>query len=111
MRSTQRTVDQVAEHNKEMWERLAKAAMNYTRPFGRPPRTRAGMRRFMDPRGRLKGVRLAGARVLGLAAGGGWGPVLFAQLGAQTTVLDISPTQLQTVRDPAPRPRVQSPPG
>src|SRR5438046_2388742 len=107
MRSTQRTVDQVAEHNKEMWERLAKAAMNYTRPFGRPPRTRAGMRRFMDPRGRLKGVRLAGARVLGLAAGGGWDPVIFAKLGAQTTVFDISPTQLKTVRDLAARRRVK----
>src|SRR2546430_13471825 len=102
MRSTQRTVDQVAEHNKEMWERLAKAAMNYTRPFGRPPRTRAGMRRFMDPHGRLKGVRLAGARVLGLAAGGGWGPVIFPHLGAPTTGFALSPTQLNTVRDPAP---------
>src|SRR5256885_12469741 len=107
MRSTQRTVDQVAEHNKEMWERLAKAAMNYTRPFGRPPKTRAGMRRFMDPRGRLKGVRLAGARVLGLAAGGGWGPVIFAKLGAQTTGFDISPTPLKTGRDPAAPQRVQ----
>src|SRR5438067_1433630 len=67
-----------------MWERLAKAAMNYTRPFGRPPKSRAGMRRFMDPRGRLKGVRLQGARVLGLAAGGGWDPVIFAKLGAPT---------------------------
>src|SRR5207244_8012177 len=68
-------------HNKQMWERLAKAAMNYTRPFGRPPKSRAGMRRFMDPRGRLKGIRLQGARVLGLAAGGGWDPVIFAKLG------------------------------
>jgi ubiquinone/menaquinone biosynthesis C-methylase UbiE len=99
--------DRIAEHNKEMWERLAKAAMNYTRPFGRPPKTRAGMRRFMDPRGRLKGVRLAGARVLGLAAGGGWDPVIFAKLGAETTVFDISPTQLKTVRDLAARQRVK----
>ena len=90
-----------------MWERLAKAGMNYTRPFGRPPKTRAGMRRFMDPRGRLKGVRLDGARVLGLAAGGGWDPVIFAKLGAQTTVFDISPTQLRTVRDLARRQHVK----
>src|SRR3989442_13476528 len=73
MRSTQPTVDEVAEHNKEMWERLAKAAMNYTRPFGRPPKTRAGMRRFMDPRGRLKGVRLADRRAPPPARGGGAG--------------------------------------
>ena len=102
-----RRIDPVAEHNKRMWERLAKAAMNYTRPFGRPPKSRVGMRRFMDPRGRLKGVRLEGARVLGLAAGGGWDPVIFAKLGAETTVFDISPTQLKTVRDLAARQRVK----
>src|SRR5437660_11437397 len=93
-----------------MWERLAKAAMNYTRPFGRPPKSRAGMRRFMDPRGRLKGIRLQGARVLGLAAGGGWDPVIFAKLGADVTVFDISPTQLKTVRELAARPRGRGPP-
>src|SRR5437763_4352771 len=102
MRSTQRTVDQVAEHNKEMWERLAKAAMNYTRPFGRPPRTRAGMRRFMDPRGRLRGGRLPGAGASGLAAGGAGLPVISPKLGAQPTVFDLSPTQLKTVADLAP---------
>src|SRR6202043_708478 len=107
MRSTQPTVDEVAEHNKEMWERLAKAAMNYTRPFGRPPKSRAGMRRFMDPRGRLKRVRLEGARVLGLAAGGGWDPIIFAKLGALVTVFDISPTQLKTVKDLAARESVK----
>jgi len=90
-----------------MWERLARAGMNYTRPFGRPPATKVGMRHFMDPRGRLKGVRLTGTRVLGLAAGGGWDPVIFAKLGAQTTVFDISPTQLRTVRDLAKRQRVR----
>jgi ubiquinone/menaquinone biosynthesis C-methylase UbiE len=90
-----------------MWERLAKNAMNYTRPLGRPPRTKAGMRRFMDPRGRLKGVRLDGARVLGLAAGGGWDPIIFARLGATTTVFDISPTQLKTVGELAARQRVK----
>src|SRR5205085_3011323 len=100
------TVDPVAEHNKDMWERLARAGMNYTRPFGRPPSSRSGMRRFMDPRGRLKGVRLEGARVLGLAAGGGWDPIIFAKLGAQTTVFDILPTQLKTVRELAARQRV-----
>src|SRR5437667_11719636 len=101
MRSTQRTVDQVAEHNKEMWERLAKAAMNYTRPFGRPPKSGAGMRRFMDPRGRLKGIRLQGARVLGLAAGGGWDPVIFAKVGADVTVFESQPTEARRGREHA----------
>ena len=99
--------DRIAEHNKQMWERLAKAGMNYTRPFGRPSRTKTGMRRFMDPRHRLKGVRLEGARVLGLAAGGGWDPVIFAKLGGDVTVFDISPTQLKTVKDLAARERVK----
>src|SRR2546421_11205904 len=94
--------DKIAEHNRAMWERLAKAGMNYTRPFGRLPKTKAGMRRFMDPRSRLKGVKLEGARVLDLAAGGGWDPLSFAKLSAKTTVFDISPTQLKTVRDRAP---------
>ena len=90
-----------------MWERLAAAGMNYTRPFGRPPKTRAGMRRFMDPRHRLKGIRLEGARVLGLAAGGGWDPVIFARLGATTTLFDLSPRQLRTVRELAKKQRVK----
>nr|MDQ6885052.1 class I SAM-dependent methyltransferase [Candidatus Dormibacteraeota bacterium] len=84
-------VDRIAKHNLKMWELLASKAMNYTRPFGRPPKTKAGMRRFMDKRARLKGVKLDGARVLGLAAGGGWDPVIFAKLGAESTVFDISP--------------------
>src|SRR2546423_8139982 len=78
------TIDPVAEHNKDMWERLARAGMNYTRPFGRPPSSRAGMRRFMDPRGRLKGVRLEGARVLGLAAAGGGDAIPFSTRHAPT---------------------------
>jgi ubiquinone/menaquinone biosynthesis C-methylase UbiE len=100
-------VDSVAEHNLKMWERLARIGMNYTRPRGRLPKTRAGMRRFMDPRGRLKGIRFDGKRVLGLAAGGGWDPVIFAKLGALTTVFDISPTQLRTVRELARRQKVK----
>lgn len=82
-----------------MWEMLAQAGIPYTRPQGTPPRTRAGMRRFLDPRQRLEGVHIEGARVLALAAGGGWHAVLFAELGADTTLFDISERQLQTVRE------------
>jgi SAM-dependent methyltransferase len=96
----------VAEHNRRMWDRLARAGIPYTRPQGRPPRSRAALRRFLDPDGRLKGIRLTGARVLALAAGGGWDPVVFAMLGAQTTLLDISATQLRTVRGLAQQKRV-----
>lgn len=89
-----------------MWERLARAGIPYTRPQGRPPRTRAALRRFLDPCGRLKGIRLTGTRVLALAAGGGWDAVAFALLGAQTTLVDISASQLRTVRRLAEQKRV-----
>ncbi len=36
--------------------------------------------------------------MLSLAGGGGWDAVLFAELGATTTLLDISKRQLATVR-------------
>ncbi len=98
--------DRVVEHNRRMWERLARAGIPYTRPIGRPPRSPTGLRRFLDPGARLRGVRLRGARVLALAAGGGWDAVIFAKLGAETTLLDISRRQLATVRELARRERV-----
>ena len=91
-------IDPVTEHNRLMWEILAQAGIPYTRPQGMPPRTKEGMRRFLDPRHRLDGVDLEGAHVLALAAGGGWQAVVFAELGADTTLLDISERQLETVR-------------
>src|SRR5438105_10238634 len=83
-----------------MWERLARAGIPYTRPQGTPPRDRAGKRRFLDriTHGTLKGMTLEGKRVLSLAGGGGWDAILFAELGADTTLVDISSTQLATVR-------------
>jgi len=93
-------VDEVAAHNERMWERLAKAGIPYTRPQGTPPRTRAGKRRFLDriTNGTLDGLELDGKRVLSLAGGGGWDAILFAELGAATTLVDISKRQLATVR-------------
>lgn len=93
-------VDAVALHNRRMWDRLSAAGIPYTRPVGRPPRDRAGKRRFLDrlTYGRIRGLRLDGKRVLSLAGGGGWDPVLFAELGADTTLFDLSARQLATVR-------------
>ena len=93
-------VDDVGEHNRRMWERLAEAGIPYTRPQGRPPRDSRGKRRFFDEltRGRLRGVDVEGKRVLSLAGGGGWDAVLLAELGATTTLFDISKRQLATVR-------------
>ncbi|MGH2811613.1 MAG: class I SAM-dependent methyltransferase [Actinomycetota bacterium] len=90
--------DPVAEHNRRMWDRLARAGHPFTTAEGRLPRSRTGIRRFLDPYGRIKGMRLSGARVLALAAGGGWDGIAFAKLGADTTVLDLSPRQVETVR-------------
>src|SRR5438874_1944291 len=47
---------------------------------------------------RCKDIALRGMRVLSLAGGGGWDPILFAELGAETTLFDLSPKQLATVR-------------
>jgi SAM-dependent methyltransferase len=92
-------VDDVAAHNQRMWDRLSEAGIPYTRPQGTPPKTAAAKRRFLDPNDRLAGMPISGQRVLALAGGGGWHPILFAELGADTTVLDISARQLKTVRD------------
>ncbi len=100
-------VDAVAEHNRRMWDRLSAAGIPYTRPQGRPPRTAAAKRRFLDPHDRLAGMSLTDARILVLAGGGGWHAVLFAELGATTTVADISARQLRTVRELARSRRVR----
>jgi len=94
-------LDDVAKHNQKMWDRLATASIPYTRPRGTPPASQAGKRRFLDKatNGRLAGIALAGKRVLSLAGGGGWEPILFAELGADTTVFDISAGQLRTTRE------------
>jgi len=92
-------LDDVAAHNQRMWDRLAGAGIPYTRAQGTPPRTAAAKRRFLDPHDRLAGLPIAGTRVLALAGGGGWHPILFAELGAESTVVDISARQLKTVRE------------
>lgn len=94
-------LDDVAEHNQQMWDRLATAEIPYTRPRGTPPRSKAAKRKFLDrsTNGRFTGLDLEGKRVLSLAGGGGWEPILFAELGAETTLFDISARQLRTVRD------------
>jgi len=97
---TRVAVDEIGAHNERMWDRLARAGIPYTRPQGTPPKSRSGKRRFLDriTQGTLAGVPLDGRRVLSLAGGGGWDAILFAELGADTTLVDISSTQLATVR-------------
>jgi ubiquinone/menaquinone biosynthesis C-methylase UbiE len=94
------------DHNRLAWERLAHAGFRYTRPEGRLPKTKAAVRRALDPRRHLSGMRLNGSPVLVLAGGGGLHGVMFAKLGAVTTVFDISRAQVATVRALARRCRV-----
>lgn len=93
-------LDAVAQHNQRMWDRLAAAGIPYTRPQGAPPSDARGKRRFLDrlTYGRIRGIALEGKRVLSLAGGGGWDAILFAELGAATTLFDLSARQLRTVR-------------
>jgi 2-polyprenyl-3-methyl-5-hydroxy-6-metoxy-1,4-benzoquinol methylase len=93
-------LDEVAAHNERMWERLASAGIPYTRPVGVPPRSKAGKRRFLDELtdGAIASLPLEGKRVLALAGGGGWDAILLAELGADTTLFDISARQIETVR-------------
>jgi ubiquinone/menaquinone biosynthesis C-methylase UbiE len=90
--------DPVADHNKKMWDRLAKAGHPYTRGEGKLPKTATALRRLLDPNQRLTGFKLRGARVLALAAGGGWDGIIFAKLGADVTVLDLSTRQVRTAK-------------
>lgn len=99
--------DPVADHNRKMWDRLSRAGHPYTRPEGTLPKSPAALRRFLDPHERLKGLRLSGARVLALAAGGGWDGIVFAKLGANTTVVDLSQRQIQTTKELAKQARVK----
>jgi hypothetical protein len=98
-------MDPVA-HNRRAWDRLARVGSRFTRPERPLPRTHRAMRRMRDRRGHLRGRRLAGARVLVLVGGGGLHAVLFATLGAQTTLVDFSRRQVATVRVLARRARV-----
>src|SRR2546428_4741638 len=99
-------VDEIAAQKGRMWDRPARAGTPYTRPEGSPPRDRAGKRRFLDEitRGRFGDTSFDGKRVLALAGGGGWDAILFAELGADTTLFDISARQPATLRALARRP-------
>src|SRR5262245_52224310 len=90
-------LDDAARYNRERWEALARAHVQFSRPW-----------LDLDPavaRARLDGERMlgevAGKDVLCLAGGGGQQSAAFALLGARVTVLDLSPTQLARDRDTA----------
>ncbi len=89
--------DDIAKYNKERWEALAQANVEFSRPALGLDLDSA--RKMLDPYGVMGEVR--GKDVLCLAGGGGQQSVAFGVLGANVTVLDLSETQLQRDREAA----------
>ena len=92
--------DDVRAYNREAWDAMVRAGNQWTRPVTseQVARARAGDWSVVltpttpVPRAWLGDVR--GARVLGLACGGGQQGPLLAAAGARVTILDNSPAQL-----------------
>jgi SAM-dependent methyltransferase len=84
-------MDDISLTNRERWNALARANVEYSRPY--MDFTREQAEQFVSRHGVLKD--LAGKRVLCLASGGGQDSVAFGLLGAQVTVLDNSDEQLR----------------
>ncbi|TDE55791.1 class I SAM-dependent methyltransferase [Nonomuraea mesophila] len=91
--------DDVHRYNRERWEALVEADALFTRPMlgldADAARAYLGLERLGLP------GDLAGRKVLCLAGGGGQQSAAFALLGADVTVLDISPGQLARDRSAA----------
>ena len=90
-------MDEYSEMNRERWNALADANVEYSRPFLdlTVEEARASVTRY----GVLDDV--AGKRVLCLAGGGGQDSAAFGLLGAEVTVLDLSDVQLERERQAA----------
>jgi len=90
-------MDEVFHDNRERWNALARANVQYSQPFLDFSLEQAAdyVYRF----GILRDV--AGKKVLCLASGGGQDSVAFGMLGAEVTVLDLSDVQLERDRQGA----------
>jgi SAM-dependent methyltransferase len=87
-------MDDIARDNRERWNALVAAGLEYTRPWEilDAPAARA----LVDPYGQMGDVR--GHDVLVLAGGGGQQTLALATLGANVTTLDLSDAQLEVDR-------------
>ena len=83
-------MDDVARYNRERWDALVRANVEFSRPW--LDLDAATARSRVDPEGMMGEV--AGRDVLCLAAGGGQQSAAFGLLGARVTVLDLSDEQL-----------------
>lgn len=88
--------DDFIRYNKERWEELARAGVEFSIPF--LDLTPESARARLD-RAQVGEVR--GRRVLCLAASGGQQSALFGLCGSRVTVFDLSETQLQRDRETA----------
>jgi SAM-dependent methyltransferase len=87
-------MDDLSRHNRERWNALASAGVEFSRPW--LDLDQATARARVDPLGLLGDV--AGKRVLCLAGGGGQQSVAFRLLGADATVFDLSDEMLERDR-------------
>jgi ubiquinone/menaquinone biosynthesis C-methylase UbiE len=90
-------MDEINKTNRERWNALANANVEYSQPF--LDFTREDAARYVHRHDILKEV--AGKKVLCLASGGGQDSVAFGLLGADVTVLDLSDVQLERDRQGA----------
>jgi SAM-dependent methyltransferase len=86
------------DHNRRAWDALVRRRQRFTRPVDDAD--------FADPLAATDGpgwlgAGVAGLRVLCLAAGGGKQSALYAALGAEVTVVDLSPEMLALDRQVA----------
>ena len=88
------TLDDVAAFNRERWDELARARVQYSVPM--LDLNLGSARQKVDPQGVLGDV--VNKRLLCLAAGGGQQSAAFSVLGAAVTVLDLSAVQLERDR-------------
>ncbi len=90
-------MDDIAQTNRQRWNALARANVEYSQPFLDFTVEQAAQ--YVYRHGILKAV--AGQRVLCLASGGGQDSVAFSLLGAEVTVYDLSDVQLERDRQGA----------
>ena len=93
----QQMLDDLARFNRERWEELAQANVEYSRPALGLDLAKA--KEMVDPEGMTQDV--SDRDVLCLAGGGGQQSAAFGLLGANVTVLDLCPTQLARDREAA----------
>jgi ubiquinone/menaquinone biosynthesis C-methylase UbiE len=90
-------MDELARYNQARWEELARARLEFTLPL--LDLTPVSARQRIDPEKMLGDLQ--GKQVLCLATGGGQQSAMFGLLGADVTVFDLSPTQLQRDQEAA----------